>query len=285
VTIMKQKNLTLPCESIIRATTQSSNELAPGASLRMLASGACGARGLCTALATFAPGAELPYHIHDYSEAVTVLSGSASVVVEGRTYLLSRLDCIHVPKALPHATVNASSSKLTLLVAFANSEPDRQLVDGKEYCRILRGLNNPEPSDPEHIRRFAQTEKYELAPGTQFCDLFAGRFGAVGICGGYGEFAPGNSLPCHVHDFGESITIITGQARCETMGRSYHLSGCDTAFIPQHRPHRFLNESQKLMAMIWVYAGDEPTRELVETGYCTGVLAWPDNESENGGAG
>jgi hypothetical protein len=28
------------------------------------------------------------------------------------------------------------------------------------------------------------------------------------------------------------------------------------------------------MAMIWVYAGGEPERTIVDTGYCTGVLEW-----------
>ncbi len=45
-----------------------------------------------------------------------------------------------------------------------------------------------------------------------FSDSFAGRFGAVGICGGYGQFAPSSSLPCHTHHYDESVTIITGEA-------------------------------------------------------------------------
>lgn len=261
-------------ETIIRGVAEPSGNLAPGVSLRLFASGECDAQGFCTALATFAPGAELPYHIHEYSEAVTVLSGSASIAVEGRTYQLGPLDCIHIPKAAPHFALNASSDgEQRLLVAFGSSQPTRQLVNGDKFPKDYRGFNNPEPTDPEYVQRLAQAEKYELAPGTQFVDLFAGRLGAVGICGGYGEFAPGSSLPCHIHDFGESITIIKGEARCEVMGQHYYLSGCDTAFIPQGRPHRFLNESKETMAMIWVYAGDEPTRTLIPTGYCTGTLA------------
>jgi hypothetical protein len=29
------------------------------------------------------------------------------------------------------------------------------------------------------------------------------------------------------------------------------------------------------MAMIWVYAGDEPDRRIVDNDYCSGLLAWP----------
>jgi hypothetical protein len=46
--------------------------------------------------------------------------------------------------------------------------------------------------------------------------------------------------------------------------------------VPRGRPHRFVNEGDDVMAMIWVYAGSEPERTLVDTGYCDGSLVWPD---------
>jgi putative monooxygenase len=57
-------------------------------------------------------------------------------------------------------------------------------------------------------------------------------------------------------------------------GRRYELSGYDTAFIPKGIPHRFMNKSNSEMAMIWVYAGDEPDRRIVDSRYCSGVLVW-----------
>jgi quercetin dioxygenase-like cupin family protein len=111
-----------------------------------------------------------------------------------------------------------------------------------------------------------------LSPGAHFRDLFARRFGARGICGGYGIFGPGASLPCHFHEYDESITIIQGTAVCQVAGSEHQLSDCGTACIPKGRPHRFLNRSAAPMAMIWVYAGDEPERTLVDAGYCSGTL-------------
>jgi hypothetical protein len=37
-------------------------------------------------------------------------------------------------------------------------------------------------------------------------------------------------------------------------------------------PHRFLNMSDRPMAMIWVYAGDEPARTIVAAGCCDGTV-------------
>jgi mannose-6-phosphate isomerase-like protein (cupin superfamily) len=108
-----------------------------------------------------------------------------------------------------------------------------------------------------------------------FLDLFKGSLGSVGICGGYGRFRPGSSLPCHFHEYDESITIVEGSAVCLVKGARYQISGYGTAFVPAGRPHRFINETESDMAMIWVYAGNEPERILVEPEYCTGTLSWP----------
>jgi quercetin dioxygenase-like cupin family protein len=242
--------------------------------LRSFASAECGAKGISTAAAVFGPGAQLPYHKHGFSEAVTILEGQATFSVEGRRYCLRPFDCIHVPTGTAHEVLNASQREsLVALSAFASASATQELVQ-LEFVVVDRLEGLPGPNDPERIVRSADAPGYELALGTSFYDLFAARFGAVGICGGYGRFNPGTALPCHIHDYDESITIVEGKALCQVMGRRYRLTGYDTAFVPAGRPHRFINESPKKMAMVWVYAGDEPARTIVKAGYCTGSLHW-----------
>lgn len=248
--------------------------LAHGVELRQFASDSCLAQGLYTGTVTFLPGADLPYHTHDVSEAATVLSGEGWFEVEGRRYRLRPYECLHVPSGTAHQVANASS-ECSLLVhcAFASSAPAREWVHSKFNQEDFE-KGHPRSGAPEHLVRIGGATAYELADGTRFYDFFAGRFGSQGVCGGYGEFKPGTSLPCHVHDYDESITIVKGEAVCEISGRRHSLSGCDTAFVPRQRPHRFLNESQNLMAMIWVYAGSEPERAIVDVRYCKGVRNW-----------
>jgi hypothetical protein len=33
------------------------------------------------------------------------------------------------------------------------------------------------------------------------------------------------------------------------------------------------------MAMVWVYAGDEPERTILDAGYCDGTLRWRNERS------
>lgn len=257
------------------ATRQSSVAGSGGVFLRTFVSESCGASGFSTGTATFESHACLPYHVHPFSEAVTVLEGRATVFVEGRLYLLNPRDCIHFPAGVPHQVVNDDpNSQLVAHWAFATSTPTRDLVD-QEFEAIERGFDDPSKDDPETIIRYKAESIYELSDQAYFLDLFARRYGSTGICGGHGRFLPGASLPCHIHDFDESITIIKGAATCLVAGRRYELSGCDTAFIPRGLPHRFLNLSGEEMQMVWVYAGSEPDRMLVKPEFCSGALAWP----------
>lgn len=257
-------------ESILSGTGIVQAAAGSGVSLRVFVSSACGSTEMSTGTATFDPGAMLPLHDHDFSEAVTILEGRAEFLVEGRPRQLGPLDSIHLPAGTAHLVRNPSASeRLVAHWAFASPEPRRRLVETiYEY--------QEHPGDgPESIRRFHAIESYELSPRAHFRDLFAGRFGAAGICGGYGRFAPGASLPCHFHDFDESITIVEGEATCLVEGRQYQLRDCDTAFVPRGLPHRFLNHTDRDMAMIWVYGGSEPERTLIESEFCSGTLIWP----------
>lgn len=263
----------------IRPATGEAVSLGSGLLFRDLVSGACAAKGFSTGTTTFEPGAVLPYHHHAFCEAITLLSGGAQVAVEGRSYRLEQFDCICVPTGVAHEVTNCSQeSPMVALSAFASAAPSQELVD-QVFATQNRGLANPKHEDPESLVRFAHAEVYELSAGAEFRDLFAGRLGAVGICGGYGRFQPAASLPCHFHQFDESITIVEGHALCLVQGNRYRVTGYDTAFVPEGRPHRFLNESNSPMAMIWVYAGGEPERTLVDPAYCDGTFPRPPDPS------
>jgi putative monooxygenase len=264
-------------ESIHRGNAKA-HSIAEGVWVHEFASKKCGAMRFSTGTALFDVSSVLPNHKHSVSEAIVILRGKAHIEVEGRRYILVPFDCLHVPAGVAHEVTNCSeNSELLALSAFASENLSREFVQ-ERFAIEERGLSNPSSRDPEYIVRFAQAETYALSEGTEFRDLFAGRLGSVGICGGYGRFQPGASLPCHTHRYDESITIIDGQAICLVQGERYQLSGYDTAFVPEGRPHRFLNHSNSFMAMVWVYAGSEPERTLVSSSYCDGTLRWPGKE-------
>jgi len=122
----------------------------------------------------------------------------------------------------------------------------------------------------EHIIRFQTVERSEAGPGTEFIDYFNQTMvPGIEMSGGYGRFEPGGRLPAHFHDFDESICIVDGTATCIVEGRKRSMSDCDTALQPRGRVHYFVNESQKSMAMIWVYAGAFPNRIITAEKFAT----------------
>jgi quercetin dioxygenase-like cupin family protein len=258
-------------ESITTTGERPPVELASGVHVDFLVSQHNGARNLATGLVQLASKAQLPYHTHPVSESVTVLSGAAQVSVEGREYELAPLDNIVIPRGLVHGARNHSSSEPARLhVAFASEAPGREWISTTFETRVM-----PETSTGiagrEHVTRFKAAPRSQAGPGTSFVDYFnRDLVQGIEMSGGYGLFQPGGRLPAHFHDFDESICIIQGTATCICEGRRHQMSDGATALQPRGRVHYFINESDRPMAMVWVYAGPLPERIVTHESYATG---------------
>jgi 2-keto-3-deoxy-L-rhamnonate aldolase RhmA/quercetin dioxygenase-like cupin family protein len=239
-------------------------ELATGILLDALVGAHNRARNLTTGLVTFEPGAKLGYHTHPVSEAITVLSGTATVGVEGREYSLAPLDTIVIPRGVAHAAWNADKGRALVHVALASHAPSRELISTEFKSRSMPPESHGIPGK-EFVTRFKTAARSEAGPGTSFIDYFnKDLVPGVEMSGGYGLFYPEGRLPAHFHDFDESICIIEGTATCVVEGRHYAMGNCATALQPRGRVHYFINQSKEPMAMIWVYAGPSPERIVVD---------------------
>jgi 2-keto-3-deoxy-L-rhamnonate aldolase RhmA/quercetin dioxygenase-like cupin family protein len=240
-------------------------EIARGVQFECLVGSHNRAKNLTTGVVTFAPGAVLPYHSHTFTESITLLSGSMTVEVEGRAYSLKRLDNAVIPTGLAHSARNTSTTEPAVLqIAMATDTPARTLVDRFFTRRTLPDDSTGQPGC-ERINRFATARRGVAGPNTEFIDCFnEDLMPGIEMSGGYGLFQPGGRLPAHVHDFDESICIISGRATCIVEGRRYQMGDCATALQPRGRVHYFINESTAPMEMLWVYAGPKPERIIVD---------------------
>lgn len=240
-------------------------EIAPGIHFECLVGSHNQAKQLTTGLVTFAPGAVLPYHLHAFTESVTLLSGAMTLDIEGRSYSLKKLDNAVIRAGQAHASRNVSTTKKAVLhIAMAVDTPSRTLVDKFFSTKSMPDDSTGVPG-AERINRFATAKRSAAGPNTEFIDCFnADLMPGLEMSGGYGLFHPGGRLPAHVHDFDESICIISGTAMCIVEGRRYSMSDCATALQPRGRVHYFINESKVTMEMLWVYAGPRPERIMVD---------------------
>ena len=164
--------------------------------------------------------------------------------------------------------MNLSTSRPALIhVSLAATAPVQTWVNGR-FTPVEQPAGTTGRPGAERLCRNNPSGRFELAPRALFQDLFSAELGAQGICGGYGSFEPGARLPCHRHEFDESITIVQGTATCVVEGRRHELSGNATALVPQGLCHYFINLTLEPMAMIWVYAGDKPDRIVMDESYC-----------------
>jgi quercetin dioxygenase-like cupin family protein len=229
-----------------------------------------GAKNLTTGVVTFAPSAQLAYHTHTFSESVTLLEGQAVIEVEGRRYDLEPLDNVVIPRGVAHHVTNASAKEPAVLhVAMATSNPSRTLVERSFSRKAVQELIDGFPGG-ERVNRYKTARRIEAGPGATFIDFMnKDLMPGIEMSGGYGVFKPGGRLPCHIHDFDESICIIQGVATCLVEGKRYTMSDNSTALQPRGRCHYFINESREPMAMLWVYAGPVPERLVLDESNCT----------------
>jgi 2-dehydro-3-deoxyglucarate aldolase/4-hydroxy-2-oxoheptanedioate aldolase len=244
-------------------------EIERGVTFECLVGGHNSARNLTTGLVTFAPGSRLPYHTHPFTESITLLEGRAIMEVEGRAYELEPLDNVVIPRGTPHQAINPSTDKVVLHIAMATHSPTRTLVETPFTSRVMPPSFTGLPG-VERVNRFRTAPRGSAGPNTEFIDFFnRDLMPGIEMSGGYGLFYPGGRLPAHVHDFDESICIISGTATCIVEGERYPLSDCSTALVPRGRVHYFINDTPTTMAMLWIYAGPTPERIVVEENCAT----------------
>jgi quercetin dioxygenase-like cupin family protein len=255
-------------ETIQRPLSVKAARLVPGVELCSLAGEQNGARNVFTGLLTLAPKAAYPIYARPFTEALTVIEGKVAVEVEDRRYFLEPMDALTIAAGRPRRVANRSTDRSAVIhISLAKSTPDQTWVNGR-FLPVDQPGGETGRVGSEWLSRLDRTKQFELAPCALFQDLFNAEMGAHGICGGHGVFQPGARLPCHRHEFDESITIVQGTATCVVEGRRYELSGNATALVPQGRCHYFINLTLEPMAMIWVYAGDRPDRIVMDETFC-----------------
>jgi quercetin dioxygenase-like cupin family protein len=239
--------------------------LAAGVEAEWLVGQHVGARNLATGLITVAPSAASTPLSHPHYASLTLLAGLATIRLGDQRVELRPLDHLMIQPGQAHVFVNPQGDRPAVFhAAFPTAQP--------------RYAPAKWPSTgPALLTRYDKTERNEISPGAIFIDHFnARRIPGIRMCGGLGTFSPAARLPAHAHDFDESICIVAGQAVCWTEGQRRAIDGCATALQPRGRVHYFVNETNALMTMIWVYAGPMPQRIVVDERCATqSGFAWP----------
>lgn len=116
------------------------------------------------------------------------------------------------------------------------------------------------------ILRFEEQPWHDRGTGVKTRVLVSRHMGAENLTNGVTQFPPGSKIALHWHNCAESVMILEGEAVCEIDGIRQPMSQYDITYVPASVPHRFLNESDRPMAIMWTYVASYVTRTFAETG-------------------
>lgn len=116
------------------------------------------------------------------------------------------------------------------------------------------------------ILRPDQLPVNDRGTGARTIPLVTRKCGSTSMINGITTFDPGARIGLHFHNCEESVMILEGEAIAEIDGERIPLKAGDTTWIPPNVPHRFLNESDGPMRILWIYGDVNATRTMVETG-------------------
>ena len=124
--------------AILREADRPQISRAGGATTTQLVTPSCGAQAFLSGFTTIPPGAAIQLHYHDCEEAVLVVSGEATVEVDGALSRASAGDVVWQAADVPHRFINRSESEdLRIYWTYASRDATRTLVETGETAPIL----------------------------------------------------------------------------------------------------------------------------------------------------
>jgi quercetin dioxygenase-like cupin family protein len=121
-------------------------------------------------------------------------------------------------------------------------------------------------TDTHTVIRPDDTPPFDRGGGVRTSYLVTRGLGAHQFLNGLTEFDPGASLPFHSHNCEESVVVLEGAAGFETEDGVTDMRALQATFVPAGVVHRFVNQGDGIMRILWVYGSVDATRTLAASG-------------------
>ena len=117
-----------------------------------------------------------------------------------------------------------------------------------------------------NILNFKDLPVVKRGKGVESVGLIRKELGSKVFSSGITNIPSGVSIPLHSHNVDEQITILEGRGVAEVEGKVYEVETFDTTFIRGGIDHRFINTSDSVLKILWIYASTDVTRTYTVTG-------------------
>jgi quercetin dioxygenase-like cupin family protein len=88
-----------------------------------------GSTSLTMGISTFQPGSVIPLHSHNVEEAITILEGEATAIIDGQEYPVRAYDTTFVPPGVPHHFRNDSGRVMRFLWVYGGTRVTRTYAE------------------------------------------------------------------------------------------------------------------------------------------------------------
>ena len=116
------------------------------------------------------------------------------------------------------------------------------------------------------IIRPQEVPPVDRGPGIKTHPMVGPGIGATSITNGMTQFEPGRGIPMHAHNVDESVIVIEGEGTFESEGQTQVLKPFEATFVPMGVPHRFVNNGQSQLTILWCYPSAHVSRTFTESG-------------------
>ena len=127
-----------PKSAVIREADRPKIARAGGATTTQMVTPACGAAAFLSGFTSIPPKASIPLHFHNCEEHVLILSGQATVEVDGAFFEAAAGDVVWQQRDIPHRFINPSETEdLRIYWTYAATQATRTLVETGETRPVL----------------------------------------------------------------------------------------------------------------------------------------------------
>ena len=206
-------------------------------------------------------------HYHTVTEIYVILKGQVqSYESDGSSSLGGPMDCIYIPKGVPHGVRNCGLEDVELiwvhddieakgLTVYCNTEAELDAAPSKEPIRTVKMMDlepcwsAPEARTPEFLRY-----SINWVGGEQRMINLNPRVAIPSpkVVLGLTTILPGNKHLLHKHSQAEVYIIVRGRGVVDVGQGLREVSYLDGVYFPAHTYHHLRNHTREPLEILWV---------------------------------